>query len=192
MLNLLVVLSLFVPLMLAGGPLAPRPGNRHPQIHAVAAAWDFDWERREPIVFVTADITVDGAAARLRGTVEFSSIYPFLVDDWQIVRSFPPGRLDERQLARFEQYTRAVLGCGWDLPAAHVYDDPATHNPNSPLSIAAYATELWDIIYCPGSGQNPPPPLGLTATATDDAEIAMSAPAASTSATRNWKSPTPR
>jgi len=179
-LNLLVALSLFIPLMLAGSPLPPQPGSQHPQIHAVSARWDFDWELREPIVFVTADITVDGTSAPVRGSVEFSSIYPHLVDDWRIARGFPPGALDEGQLARFEQYTRSVLGCGWDLPAAHVYDDPATHNPNSPLSIAAYADQLWNIIYCPAYGQDPPPPLGLTAPATDKDSRAASPPTAAT------------
>jgi hypothetical protein len=147
-LNLLVALSLFIPLLLAGSPLPPPPGSQHPQIHAVSARWDFDWELREPIVFVTADITVDGTSAPVRGSVEFSSIYPHLVDDWRIARGFPPRALDEGQIARFEQYTRSVLGCGWNLPAARVYDDPTTHNPNSPLSIAAiypYGLDDWII-----------------------------------------------
>ena len=134
----------------------------HPEIVATSYRWDYDYERREYILTALVDVVVDGRSRPMPGSLAFAAIYPYGLDDWRIARGFPPGALDEGQLARFEQYTRSILGCAWDLPAAHVYDDPATYNPASPISIYAYAGWLWvlnDRIQCRGNDQTPPPPL---------------------------------
>lgn len=132
----------------------------HPQILAVDHWWDFDWDLHAYVLNVEVGVELDGGSKEVAGTISFRGVYPYGQADWDIERSFDTVDLDDSRLVTLERYSLAVLGCQWHLPAAHVYDDPATHNPLSPISIYQYAEALWWIVWCPQYGQVPPPPSG--------------------------------
>jgi hypothetical protein len=157
LLVLVSVVSSISPAQVLAAP--PPPTQSHPQILAVDHWWDFDWSLREYALNVAVAVELDEGSHEVAGTIIMRGVYPYAENDWDIRRSFETAGLNDSQLVTLERYSVAILGCQWHLPAAHVYDDPDTHNPLSPISIYQYAEALWWMVRCPQYGQMPPPPM---------------------------------
>ena len=69
-------------------------------------------------------------------------------------------KIDNEQAADFVNYSLATLSCNDSHPNAHIYDDPATHNPYSRVSIDRYAKDTTTIRRVLGGWcDTPAPPL---------------------------------
>lgn len=148
------------------------PFQPHPRIVAVDHWWDFDWSLREYVLNVEVGVELDQDSQEIAGTISLRGIYPYDWADWDIKRSFESAGMEDSRLVTLERYSIAVLGCQWQSPAAHVYDDTATHNPLSPISIYEYAEALWWMVRCPQYGRTPPPPIGQSGLAGSAAVLA--------------------
>ena len=146
-------------------PLSTGNPDLHPEIQSIDFEYRYDYEYREYEAIVTVGIVLYGKRGRLvPGTAVFRSYYDHT--DWDVER-LKNGRWDREQWRAFKKYTQRVLSCQDGHEQAHVYDDSLTHNPNSPLSIYDYATELWGIRQawqCDGNSQTPPPPIDVEPT----------------------------
>ena len=156
-------------IVIEGESQRPFANNDNPDLHPESQSVDFeyryDYEYREYEAIVTVEVALSGRWGRLvSGTAVFRSYYDHT--DWDVEQT-RRGRWSREQWRAFKKYTERVLSCQDGHEQAHVYDDSLTHNPNSPLSIYDYATELWGIRQawqCDGNSQTPPPPIGVEPT----------------------------
>lgn len=151
----------FLFLLLGSQPVEAKAPPLHPQIYQVAFEYTYNWEWHDYEAVVTLGLALTDGKRQTAVTATLSSFYNH--SEWKTAVS--PAKLTRRQqtqLSSFLQYSTAILGCQDSTPAAHAYDDPTRHDPNSPLTIYDYAYKLWgyrQMWRCDGSSQTPPPPL---------------------------------
>ena len=96
------------------------------------------WDPYEDYVYwqLKVDVVLNNGDAQ---TVTFQNIR-LQPDAWEY---WP--KPDNRQMRRFIRYSLATLSCNDHKRAAHLYDNPRTHNPATRVSIYNYAERITTI-----------------------------------------------
>lgn len=151
----------FLFLLLGSQPVEAKTSPPHPRIHQVSFAYPYNWEWHDYEAVVTLALGLTDGKRQTAVSATLTSFYNHT--QWKTAVS--PAKLTRRQqtqLTTFLQYSAAILGCQDSTPAAHVYDDPTSHDLSSPITIYNYAQTLWgyrQTWQCDGNSQTPPPPL---------------------------------
>ena len=151
----------FLFLLLGSQPVEAKTSPPHPRVHQVSFAYPYNWEWHDYEAVVTLALGLTDGKRQTAVTATLTSFYNHT--QWKTAVS--PAKLttqQQTQLTTFLQYSTAILGCQDSTPAAHVYDDPTSHDPSSPITIYNYAQTLWwyrQTWQCDGNSQTPPPPL---------------------------------